>query len=660
MTRNRRILLTIVLATLGCALSVQRATACTTAEDYQPVYLRLTVDGKDAYDYVRNDGTCPFTVVAYVDGEERGSVNSFLHHIVVENGYRHDDAFMMLPVAFSPADAGKDVRYHVIDEERSITFLPAVSSVCGTASVGQPSSPLAIDIIRPTGITMDASVTLYEGIPTVLPYTLSPANATPVMPVCDYDTNVLEVDALAGTVTGLSITAADTPVSLTIHVGSMSATTAVTIVSAIPLEKLTLTQTSVAMASGASVTLKATPSPANASIDVRKLSVSFTDPLTLAEGWTWMESTTPAVADGSVAFTLTARCTGNGSVSLAYNDQTMATADVAVGLAVNFAEGWSWMSIPACDRLGTLQSISEVFGTAFVEARGSKGDIWLRDNARLYGTATSMQGRMVQLHLDGTDKMAQTSMILQNIAFPSNEVLLEDGWTMLFYPYEIAYTLQYLTEATDLVRYIEVGTTIHAQTAFAELTDDGWKGTLTTLEPGVGYLIHTDDWGYSIEWPAGSQLSQDGVYVETNEDDRNASPAIDLPVRRFADNMSLVAEDFGETAGSGNVVMAFVGDECRGIGHRIDGRWFITVHGTKGETVTFALCDATGSVVTPLPASMPFTDIAGSFRAPVNLTDDTAEETATAAPVFDLTGRRIDTPSARGIYITGGRKTLIR
>ena len=139
--------------------------------------------------------------------------------------------------------------------------------------------------------------------------------------------------------------------------------------------------------------------------------------------------------------------------------------------------------------------------------------------------------------------------------------------------------------------------------------------------------------------------------------------------RRFADNMSIIASLPEGVDSERYTVVPFVGDECRGESKLDNDRFFITVHGQKGEQVSFRLFDnQTGEYETSL-VEMPFSMMEGSIKAPVVLgTSTTAIDTITidqnnqdgSDPViYDMQGRRVS-KDARGLLIINGEKVFVK
>jgi hypothetical protein len=115
-------------------------------------------------------------------------------------------------------------------------------------------------------------------------------------------------------------------------------------------------------------------------------------------------------------------------------------------------------------------------------------------------------------------------------------------------------------------------------------------------------------------------------------------------------------------------VGAFVDGECRGQGEYVDGRYFITVHGVMGESVSFVLYDGQAKTWWNVCGSLSFSDKAGSVKTPLRLkvgsqTTSIDElqiaDSKSSDNYFDLQGRPVEAP-VKGMYIINGEKKIIK
>jgi hypothetical protein len=165
--------------------------------------------------------------------------------------------------------------------------------------------------------------------------------------------------------------------------------------------------------------------------------------------------------------------------------------------------------------------------------------------------------------------------------------------------------------------------------------------------------------GYNV---LGQNLSTQGQQANGR---RSVSAIWDYNAHAFADNMTIVAAIDGVDFPEDCKVGAFVNGECRGKGEYVDGRYFITVHGTAGESVSFVLYDEQTQTYWTVLGSLSFSDKAGSVKTPLRLKtgDQTTQIVISQAefkqetPVFDLLGRRVVEP-VKGMYFINGEKII--
>ena len=81
--------------------------------------------------------------------------------------------------------------------------------------------------------------------------------------------------------------------------------------------------------------------------------------------------------------------------------------------------------------------------------------------------------------------------------------------------------------------------------------------------------------------------------------------------------MTIIAKGAKDLDESRYSIGAFVDNECRGEGKIIEGKFFITVHGESGESVSFKIFDEISGEYIALPDRVEFTEMAGTFNMPV-------------------------------------------
>jgi hypothetical protein len=124
---------------------------------------------------------------------------------------------------------------------------------------------------------------------------------------------------------------------------------------------------------------------------------------------------------------------------------------------------------------------------------------------------------------------------------------------------------------------------------FATFTGGKWVGTLTSLKPGEGYMYYAAN-ATKFHYPVTR------VFPVTSASAMMA-PSITLSpwnydTHQYPDNTTLIAELYAngiQALEGAFAVGAFKGDECRGIGKYVDGKLFLTIHGSISDDKTIRL-----------------------------------------------------------------------
>lgn len=122
------------------------------------------------------------------------------------------------------------------------------------------------------------------------------------------------------------------------------------------------------------------------------------------------------------------------------------------------------------------------------------------------------------------------------------------------------------------------------------------QAALTYNDPEYGWFGDLEEMGqemYKVNVATGKSfsflnISQNIGFYNGNHD---FTAALSYNPRKFADNMAIVADLGTDVDTDRYSVYAFVGDECRGEGKAVNGRYFITAYGNQGEYVTLRVID---------------------------------------------------------------------
>lgn len=252
-------------------------------------------------------------------------------------------------------------------------------------------------------------------------------------------------------------------------------------------------------------------------------------------------------------------------------------------LNLNLAKGWNWMSSNLADN--GYQTVKD-----FIKPIEDKVERLIGFNSELV--------RDPQLGLTGdlttfapsASYLMQTNSAIENTwnghAYKpeSTAVTLKKGWNWIGYLPVYENSLEKSLEALAP----NEGDIIKNYTQFATYTGGKWKGTLSTMAPGIGYMYYSGK-SKSFHYPV-----QRVFPVEANAQRSSvievASPW-HLDSHKYPYNMNMIAtvETEGKIAPAGLfTVGVFVGDECRGIGQYVGDKLYMTIYGDVNNTETMS------------------------------------------------------------------------
>ena len=92
----------------------------------------------------------------------------------------------------------------------------------------------------------------------------------------------------------------------------------------------------------------------------------------------------------------------------------------------------------------------------------------------------------------------------------------------------------------------------------------------------------------------------------------------------------------------------------------------LNVAGVAGEQISFRLFNKFTGEFTDINEEIKYTSMAGSLRAPLQLTSPSATgigeiktgQVTDNDAIYDLGGRQINSPAKKGIYIVNGKKVV--
>lgn len=344
--------------------------------------------------------------------------------------------------------------------------------------------------------------------------------------------------------------------------------------------------------------------------------------------------------EGKNEWKVTANRLGNYNVSISYG-QFAPRSEVEIGQRLLLGEGWSWISLFA-NKVG-----QDIFYKYFYDAQEVRSQYMLVYNDPEYG----FFGDLMELTTAEAYKIcvkdgAHFDMFLYDGGVynynTGRDINLMPGWTWVSNPYCFDHDLQV---ALGKATFANDSRIVSKNDGFATFQDGQWVGTLTRFNAGEGYLVYN-----AAAENAFVSFAAEGVIPK-------AEPRSVASARRaaeqsvwsydgscFADNMSVICQPTTELEADRYTIGAFVGDECRGEGRMINGRFFVTVHGEMGEKVSFRLYDALTDEYIVLDDAVDFASTVGTYQRPMAL------NTPTLTGIDSVTGDQ-----GVAVYLDGGR-----
>ncbi len=259
---------------------------------------------------------------------------------------------------------------------------------------------------------------------------------------------------------------------------------------------------------------------------------------------------------------------------------------------------------------------------------------------------------------------------LYNLA--ASPMTVKRGWNWIAYPY-------WQTKSVDDVLInSEEGDYITAQTGFAEYADGCWQGSLTTLEPGAGYMYKSaSDKTLAFDFEEKDEAGVKGFKHSNMELAPVASPAANVDIHQYPNTMNITATltRNGEAMDGTALIYAFAGDELRGVSRYVGTNYYLTVYGEQPVEISFIIEDTTTGELATANETLTFrNDVVGSRKSPYAFTMGEATDidviglNAGPMTVYGVDGRLISKDATqqslrrlpKGIYIVNGHKCYVK
>jgi hypothetical protein len=431
---------------------------------------------------------------------------------------------------------------------------------------------------------------------------------------------------------------------------------------------------------GESIEVTLTPQPEGVEYEAGKISVTVTPTANMPQGWTFATVTAKDGDNTGLKWIVTPKSVGNGIITVSYTKEegpvVMGSNAINVDQKLTVKDGWQWISLYQ-GRVADKDTMQVMFGQKLGEIRSADAVVYNDAKYGYFGALSQLEPlKTYKLRMkDLGDATSYTIVESTDVSsyFQNNDnkemtggpkgalsIVTQKGWNWIGNPY------QYYQNIADIFgnTVFTEGDIIKGKTAFATYTNGQWTGELQYLAPGEGYLFFVANAG-QIDFVREFDLKQATAAPAApamNRAQEQSPWSIDDS--RFADNMSMIAHVGGLSDASRLTLYAFVGNECRGRGIAVGDRQFITIHGDRGERITFCVHDEVTGQYYQINGSRAFAVVSGTMEAPVALyageaTSIEAVENMAALDgnIYDLQGRRVETPR-KGIYVQGGKKLI--
>ncbi|MGN0234451.1 MAG: T9SS type A sorting domain-containing protein, partial [Bacteroidaceae bacterium] len=325
--------------------------------------------------------------------------------------------------------------------------------------------------------------------------------------------------------------------------------------------------------------------------------------------------------EGTNTWTLDPMLVGEGRLTATADGYT-ATQPVMITQHINAEAGWNWVSLYA----GTIGEDVMIKNLCNAQEIRSQGDLVYNDpEFGFFGTLQSLDGSSCY-KIDVKDDYTLNYLVANTELYTNNstDVTLRPGWNWFNNPCCKSHPFQ---EVFGKVMSLPAGSQVVAQNGFMVFVDEegalSWTGTLESLNAGQGYLIYNaGETEVQITINPDRYMSVYEPVAQVKSLFPELRPDLTYNYRQYADNMTVIASLNDKVEDGQYSIWAFVGDECRGEGKMINGRFFITVNGKNRESVTFKLFDTTTGEFLPLEESVSFTKTLGTYAQPLMFDDN--------------------------------------
>ena len=296
-----------------------------------------------------------------------------------------------------------------------------------------------------------------------------------------------------------------------------------------------------------------------------------------------------------------------------------------IGVSKTFPPGWSWLSINFQQQ---DMSIQNILGNLYLREgdyikNHSKSSMFFNNHGWFGSLETISPAESYRIYLGGPNEYKLAAYPAYPEDFP---ITVNIGWNWIGFPSRGPIDI---TSALSTLSPIE-GDMISSQNNSSTFYDGyGWYGDLTTLYPLEGYILKSSH-SATLIYPDTGQIPlaiQEQKFSQTGNQWQ-----IDPADYQYTGQVTVIVNKDNYSLGSaGNVVLAYVGDELRGIAlgqyFLPSSHWIYDVmiysNDANGEQVRFKYCNNDNEIWLNYTEHVTFESdmIVGSARDPFELKD---------------------------------------
>jgi len=281
-----------------------------------------------------------------------------------------------------------------------------------------------------------------------------------------------------------------------------------------------------------------------------------------------------------------------------------------ISLSIPLIAGFNWISFNVVPEDASLSGILESIGdnALFIASQSDGTSTYYGGDYGWYGTLAMLEPtQMYKLEMAEPATLTITGVPV-NVA--SSPISLIAGWNWIGYlpqnPGALDVALESVADNSLFIASQSDGISNN-------YGDYGWYGTLTTLEPGKGYLLEMDTPGELIYPEFDGRMARALNKQEVVLPDAIYNWDFNYGDYEFIGTITASIENREDS--DGDLVGVFVDGECRGIAERMyfpfDDRYFYIIQvysNDDGEKMTFKYYDSISDEVVEYSEAIEFTD----------------------------------------------------